>query len=88
MTHSDADSTRQRSTPSAFEQSRRSSWPTFRIDVIIAIFVGGCKRSDDAFDKKEAYHFNVAGYLLKPVKFTDFVDLMAALNKYWTLVEF
>ena len=42
MTHSDAESTRQGSTPSAFEQSRRSSWPTFRIDVIAAIFLGGC----------------------------------------------
>ena len=42
MTHSDAESTRQRSTSSAFEQSRRSSWPTFRIDVVVAIFVGGC----------------------------------------------
>ena len=30
---------------------------------------------------------NVAGYLVKPVTFVNFVDLMAALNKYWTLVE-
>jgi CrcB protein len=42
VTHSDAESTRQRSTSSAFEQPRRSSWPTFRIDVVLAIFVGGC----------------------------------------------
>jgi CheY-like chemotaxis protein len=39
-------------------------------------------------DKVEAYSLNVAGYLLKPVTFANFVDLMAALNKYWTLVEF
>jgi CheY-like chemotaxis protein len=38
-------------------------------------------------DKVEAYKLNVAGYLLKPVTFTSFVDVMAALNKYWTLVE-
>jgi CheY-like chemotaxis protein len=39
-------------------------------------------------DKVEAYKLNVAGYLVKPVTFGSFVELMAALNKYWTLVEF
>jgi CheY-like chemotaxis protein len=38
-------------------------------------------------DKVDAYRLNVAGYLLKPVTFTNFVDLMATLNKYWMLVE-
>ena len=38
-------------------------------------------------DKVEAYNLTVAGYLLKPVTFVNFVELMAALNKYWTLVE-
>ena len=43
--------------------------------------------SNEERDKVEAYELNVAGYLLKPVTFPSFVDLMAALNKYWTLVE-
>jgi CheY-like chemotaxis protein len=43
--------------------------------------------SNDERDKIEAYQLNVAGYLLKPVTFVDFVELMATLNKYWTLVE-
>ena len=43
--------------------------------------------SNDERDKIDAYNFNVAGYLLKPVTFINFVELMAALNKYWTLVE-
>ncbi len=43
--------------------------------------------SDDERDRFEAYELNVAGYLLKPVTFTTFVEVMAALNKYWTLVE-
>ena len=43
--------------------------------------------SNNDRDKIEAYNFNVAGYLLKPVLFADFVALMATLNKYWTLVE-
>lgn len=38
-------------------------------------------------DKVQAYNLNVAGYLLKPVTFTNFCDVMAALNKYWALVE-
>ncbi len=43
--------------------------------------------SNDDRDKVEAFNLNVAGYLLKPVTFTSFVELMAALNKYWALVE-
>ena len=43
--------------------------------------------SNDERDKIEAYNLNVAGYLLKPVTFINFVEAMAALNKYWTLVE-
>jgi CheY-like chemotaxis protein len=43
--------------------------------------------SNDDRDKIEAYNLNVAGYLLKPVTFVNFVEVMAALNKYWSLVE-
>jgi CheY-like chemotaxis protein len=44
--------------------------------------------SNDERDRIDAYNLNVAGYLLKPVTFINFVEVMAALNKYWTLVEF
>lgn len=43
--------------------------------------------SDDDRDKVEAYELNVAGYILKPVTFTAFVEAMATLNKYWTISE-
>ena len=43
--------------------------------------------SNDEKDKIEAYNLNVAGYLLKPVTFSNYCEVMAALNKYWTLVE-
>ncbi len=43
--------------------------------------------SNDERDRVEAYNLNVAGYLVKPVTFANFVELMAALNRYWTLVE-
>ncbi len=43
--------------------------------------------SNEERDKIEAYELNVAGYLLKPVTFSNFAELMVTLNKYWTLVE-
>jgi CheY-like chemotaxis protein len=43
--------------------------------------------SNDERDKVDAYNLNVAGYLLKPVTFSNFCEVMATLNKYWTLVE-
>lgn len=43
--------------------------------------------SDDERDRVDAYNLNVAGYILKPVTFLNFVEAMATLNKYWTLVE-
>ena len=43
--------------------------------------------SNDDRDRIDAYNLNVAGYLLKPVTFINFVEVMAALNRYWTLVE-
>lgn len=43
--------------------------------------------SNNDRDKVDAYGLNVAGYLVKPVTFAEFAELMVALNKYWTLVE-
>ena len=43
--------------------------------------------SDDERDRAEAYNLNVAGYIVKPVTFLNFMEAMATLNKYWTLVE-
>lgn len=43
--------------------------------------------SNEDRDRVEAYQLNVAGYLVKPVTFVSFVDVMATLNKYWTVME-
>lgn len=43
--------------------------------------------SDEDRDRIEAYNLNVAGYILKPVTFANFAEVMVALNKYWTLCE-
>lgn len=43
--------------------------------------------SDAERDQVEAYGLHVAGYLVKPVRFGAFVELMTTLNRYWTLME-
>lgn len=43
--------------------------------------------SNEEQDRIQAYSLNVAGYILKPVTFSIFVELMITLNKYWTLCE-
>ena len=43
--------------------------------------------SDEDKDRIEAYNLNVAGYILKPVTFSNFAEVMITLNKYWTLCE-
>lgn len=43
--------------------------------------------SNEDKDKVEAYNLNVAGYIIKPVTFSKFVEAMATLNKYWMLSE-
>lgn len=43
--------------------------------------------SDEDKDKIEAYNLNVAGYILKPVTFMNFAQIMVTLNNYWTISE-
>ena len=43
--------------------------------------------SDQDCDRTDAYKLNVAGYILKPVTFANFVEMMYVLNRYWTFSE-
>lgn len=43
--------------------------------------------SSDENDKIETYGLNVAGYMHKPDTFAEFVELLVALNDYWTSCE-
>jgi CheY-like chemotaxis protein len=43
--------------------------------------------SSDDKDRFEAYHLNVAGYIVKPVSFEKFVSTVSVLNTYWQLCE-
>lgn len=44
--------------------------------------------SDDERDKVEAHKLHVAGYILKPVTFSSFLDCMKTIRQYWSMVEF
>ena len=52
-----------------------------------AITVVVLTTSNEDRDRVEAYQLNVAGYLLKPVTFNAFSEVMTTLSKYWTLME-
>ena len=43
--------------------------------------------SNEERDRIEAFKLNVAGYLLKPVTFQQFAEVMSTINKYWALME-
>ena len=49
----------------------------------ISVFV--LTTSNDDKDKVEAYNYNVAGYIIKPITFENFVTAIAVLNSFWTL---
>ncbi|MBL7924768.1 MAG: response regulator [Bacteroidia bacterium] len=42
--------------------------------------------SDDA-DRKEAYQYNVAGYIIKPVDISQFESTFQILANYWKICE-
>ncbi|HXU27321.1 MAG TPA: response regulator [Bacteroidia bacterium] len=38
-------------------------------------------------DKTESFNLSVAGYMLKPVDYKQFVDVIKDINFYWTISE-
>jgi DNA-binding NarL/FixJ family response regulator len=43
--------------------------------------------SNDDKDRFEAYNYNVAGYIIKPISFENFVAAVSILNNFWQLCE-
>ncbi|MDY0091126.1 MAG: response regulator [Candidatus Vecturithrix sp.] len=39
-------------------------------------------------DRVESFNLGVAGYMVKPVDYQQFVDVVKTINLYWTLSEF
>jgi CheY-like chemotaxis protein len=44
--------------------------------------------SDDENDKRQAFKYNVAGYILKPVDLESFKQMLSALNNFWNISQF
>ena len=38
-------------------------------------------------DKLESFRLGVAGYMIKPVDYQQFVEVVRTINLYWTLSE-
>lgn len=51
----------------------------------IVVFVMTTSNEDS--DKINAYNFNVAGYILKPLSFEKFITSVATLKDFWSLCE-
>jgi len=51
----------------------------------ISVFI--MTTSSDDKDRIEAYNYNVAGYIVKPISFESFVSAVSILNNFWQLCE-
>ncbi len=43
--------------------------------------------SRDEQDRLETFNLSVAGYMIKPVEYPQFVEVVRSINLYWTLSE-
>ncbi|MDT4329969.1 response regulator [Methylomonas sp. MED-D] len=43
--------------------------------------------SDEQEDKVESFELGVAGYMRKPVEYQQFVEIVRAIDAYWTISE-
>ncbi len=44
--------------------------------------------SNDDKDKNTCYSFGVAGYIIKPIDYREFQDVIKTLNNYWNINQF
>ena len=51
----------------------------------ISVFI--MTTSNDDKDRFEAYNYNVAGYIVKPISFENFVQAVTILNNFWQICE-
>ena len=51
----------------------------------IPVIVLTTSRQDQ--DVVEGFQYNVAGYMIKPVAYEEFVEVMKAIDRYWTVSE-
>ena len=49
----------------------------------VIVLTTSCEKQD----RVDSYKFNVAGYIVKPMIFSQFVEMIDVINKYWTLCK-
>lgn len=54
------------------------------LDRIPVVVLTTSKNDEDVI---ESFKFSVAGYIVKPVTYTEFIETVKTLNLYWTLSE-
>jgi CheY-like chemotaxis protein len=52
---------------------------------IIPVVVLTTSKEDE--DKAEGYNLGISGYMMKPVNYIDFVEVIKTIKMYWTLSE-
>jgi len=53
---------------------------------IIPVIILTTSRNEN--DRLEAFKWSVAGYMIKPIDYSMFVDLISMIDKYWGISEF
>lgn len=43
--------------------------------------------SEEEHDKARSFSLGIAGYMVKPVEYRKFVDMMRSIDRYWTISE-
>jgi len=65
-----------------FLKQRMSDQKILSIPVIILT------TSQEEKDKVDSLNYSISGYMVKPVDYLQFVELISTINLYWTLSEF
>jgi CheY-like chemotaxis protein len=55
---------------------------TFKIIPVVVLTT-----SKEQEDKIESFNLGIAGYMMKPVNYMDFVEVIRTIKMYWTLSE-
>jgi|AntRauTorckE5430_2_1112549.scaffolds.fasta_scaffold01012_2 CheY-like chemotaxis protein len=55
-----------------------------RLKIIPVIMLTTSAQDEDRY---QSFQNSVAGYVVKPVEFDDFVDAIDRIHKYWTMVD-
>jgi CheY-like chemotaxis protein len=55
-----------------------------RLRSIPVVVLSGSNRE---VERRQAYQLGAAGYVLKPIRFDDFVAVVGRIQRYWTLCE-